>query len=60
MTLSYVLTGLMSGQVFPDWFADKTQAYWTEALRNWSDLGLNYSGIWLDVNEPSSYCVGSW
>ncbi|KAI0757718.1 glycosyl hydrolases family 31-domain-containing protein [Daedaleopsis nitida] len=45
--------------VFPDWFADNTQAYWTEALGNWSDLGLNYSGIWLDMNEPSSFCVGS-
>ena len=47
-------------QVFPDWFANETQAYWTEALRNWSDLGVNYSGIWLDMNEASSLCIGSW
>ncbi|KAI0668766.1 glycosyl hydrolases family 31-domain-containing protein [Trametes maxima] len=45
--------------VFPDWFANNTAAFWTEALRNWSEVGVNYSGIWLDVNEPSSFCVGS-
>ncbi|KAI9062310.1 glycoside hydrolase family 31 protein [Trametes sanguinea] len=45
--------------VFPDWFADNTHAFWTEALRNWSNAGVNYSGIWLDVNEPSSFCIGS-
>ncbi|KAJ2971718.1 hypothetical protein NUW54_g12438 [Trametes sanguinea] len=45
--------------VFPDWFADNARAYWTEALRNWSRAGLNYSGIWLDVNEPTSLCIGS-
>ncbi|KAI0757707.1 glycosyl hydrolases family 31-domain-containing protein [Daedaleopsis nitida] len=45
--------------VFPDWFSDNAQVYWTEALHNWSDLGLNYSGIWLDVNEPTSSCTGS-
>ncbi|RPD56306.1 hypothetical protein L226DRAFT_469159 [Lentinus tigrinus ALCF2SS1-7] len=45
--------------VFPDWFSNQTQAYWAEALRNWSDLGVNYSGIWLDMNEASSFCIGS-
>ena len=47
-------------QVFPDWFANNTQMFWTEALSNWSQLGVNYSGIWLDMNEASSFCVGSW
>ncbi len=47
-------------QVFPDWFANNTQAFWTEALRNWSQSGVNYSGIWLDMNEASSFCIGSW
>ncbi|EJF58514.1 hypothetical protein DICSQDRAFT_172868 [Dichomitus squalens LYAD-421 SS1] len=45
--------------VFPDWFANNTQSFWTEALRNWSQSGVNYSGIWLDMNEPSSFCIGS-
>ncbi|KAI0762328.1 glycosyl hydrolases family 31-domain-containing protein [Fomes fomentarius] len=45
--------------VYPDWFTGNAQAYWTEALWNWSDLGVNYSGIWLDMNELSSFCTGS-
>lgn len=46
--------------VFPDWFANNTQRYWTEALRNWSNSGVEFSGIWLDMNEASSFCDGSW
>jgi alpha-glucosidase len=45
--------------VFPDWFANSTQQWWTEALKNWSDGGVEYSGIWLDMNEISSFCQGS-
>ncbi|KAF8532453.1 glycoside hydrolase family 31 protein [Gautieria morchelliformis] len=45
--------------VFPDWFANNTQQYWTEALTNWSQSGVNFSGIWLDMNEASSFCDGS-
>lgn len=46
--------------VFPDRFAENTQAWWTEALMNWSELGVTFSGIWLDMNEPSSFCSYSW
>ncbi|KAF7304057.1 Glycoside hydrolase family 31 protein [Mycena indigotica] len=45
--------------VFPDWFAPKALAWWTEALGNWSKEGVEYSGIWLDMNEASSFCDGS-
>ncbi|ESK96883.1 alpha-glucosidase [Moniliophthora roreri MCA 2997] len=45
--------------VFPDWLAPATQAWWTEALKNWSDSGVEYSGIWLDMNEIASFCEGS-
>lgn len=45
--------------VFPDWFAPNAQQLWTEALSNWSALGIEFSGIWLDMNEVSSFCVGS-
>ncbi|KAF5391185.1 hypothetical protein D9757_003120 [Collybiopsis confluens] len=45
--------------VFPDWFANATQQWWTEALKNWSDGGVEFSGIWLDENEASSLCQGS-
>jgi len=47
-------------KVFPDWFQENAQSWWTEALKNWSDLGVEYSGIWLDMNEASSFCEGSW
>ena len=46
--------------VFPDWFSSNAQEFWNEALKNWSDLGIEYSGIWLDMNEASSFCDGSW
>ncbi|KAI0668774.1 glycosyl hydrolases family 31-domain-containing protein [Trametes maxima] len=45
--------------VFPDWFANNTLDLWTESLRNWSGAGVNFSGIWLDMNEPASFCNGS-
>ncbi|KAE9388539.1 hypothetical protein BT96DRAFT_968077 [Gymnopus androsaceus JB14] len=45
--------------VFPDWFANATQQWWTESLQNWSNGGVEYSGIWLDMNEISSFCQGS-
>ncbi|OCH87274.1 hypothetical protein OBBRIDRAFT_837500 [Obba rivulosa] len=45
--------------VFPDWFANNTLQYWTEALRNWSAAGVEFSGLWLDKNEISSACNGS-
>ncbi|KII83953.1 glycoside hydrolase family 31 protein [Plicaturopsis crispa FD-325 SS-3] len=45
--------------VFPDWFANNTQQWWTQGLKNWSDSGVEYSGIWLDMNEASSFCDGS-
>ncbi|PSR99298.1 hypothetical protein PHLCEN_2v4157 [Hermanssonia centrifuga] len=45
--------------VFPDWFSENAQKYWTEALTNWSNSGIEFSGIWLDMNEASSFCDGS-
>ncbi|KAJ7236328.1 glycosyl hydrolases family 31-domain-containing protein [Mycena rebaudengoi] len=45
--------------VFPDWFAPQALGWWTEALKNWSASGVEFSGIWLDMNEASSFCDGS-
>jgi alpha-glucosidase len=44
--------------VFPDWLANNTQSWWTESFRNFSKFA-NFDGIWLDMNEVSSFCVGS-
>ena len=33
---------------------------WTEALGNWTNHGVEFSGLWLDKNEVSSFqCTGS-
>lgn len=46
--------------VFPDWFNPNTTVWWTESLTNWTDIyGVKFDGIWLDMNEPSSFCQGS-
>lgn len=37
---------------------DNVQQWWTEVMRNYSEI-VDYSGIWLDMNEISSFCVGS-
>lgn len=43
---------------FPSWFSNNTQDWWNEGIANFSKL-VDFSGIWLDMNEPSSFCVGS-
>ncbi|KAG1898688.1 glycoside hydrolase family 31 protein [Suillus fuscotomentosus] len=45
--------------VYPDWFSENILSVWTEALRNWTEIGVEFSGIWLDMNEPSSFCSDS-
>ncbi|KAG2343401.1 glycoside hydrolase family 31 protein [Suillus weaverae] len=42
--------------VFPDWFSENMLSVWTDSLKNWSDMGVEFSGIWLDMNEPSTFC----
>jgi alpha-glucosidase len=55
----YIGQGWPGFTAFPDWFQNNTLGWWTEALRNWSELGIEYSGIWLDMNEANSFCDGS-
>ncbi|KAF7976546.1 hypothetical protein HWV62_6195 [Athelia sp. TMB] len=43
---------------FPDFLAKNTQDWWTESLEGWQKI-LPYDGLWLDMNEPSSFCDGS-
>ncbi|KAJ8583907.1 hypothetical protein M405DRAFT_827759 [Rhizopogon salebrosus TDB-379] len=45
--------------VYPDWFSENILSVWTEGLQNWSDMGVEFSGIWLDMNEASSFCSDS-
>ncbi|ORX78974.1 putative alpha-glucosidase [Basidiobolus meristosporus CBS 931.73] len=43
---------------FPDWFAPNTQQWWTSQIKNFMD-DVAIDGLWIDMNEPASFCVGS-
>ena len=40
--------------------AERPRILDAEALRNWSQAGVEFSGIWLDMNDVSSFCDGPW
>ncbi|KAK9766714.1 hypothetical protein K7432_004020 [Basidiobolus ranarum] len=43
---------------FPDWFASNTDSWWTTQIaRFMKDVPVD--GLWIDMNEPSSFCTGS-
>jgi alpha-glucosidase len=44
--------------VWPDWFAPKTQQWWTDEIQNFfsKDTGLDLDGLWVDMNEASNFC----
>ncbi|KND04769.1 uncharacterized protein SPPG_00472 [Spizellomyces punctatus DAOM BR117] len=51
------------GQVWPgytafvDWFHPNASAYWTDEVSRFLDT-LDVDGLWIDMNEPSSFCYG--
>ncbi|KAI0823812.1 alpha-glucosidase [Trametes gibbosa] len=44
--------------VFPDWFNEKTQEYWNNEFKLFynPETGLDIDGVWIDMNEPASFC----
>ncbi|KAH9857437.1 alpha-glucosidase [Lenzites betulinus] len=44
--------------VFPDWFNTKTQDYWNNEFKLFynPENGLDIDGVWIDMNEPASFC----
>ncbi len=44
--------------VFPDWEAEQSVAWWTDNLKAHHEK-VAWSGIWIDMSEVSSFCVGS-
>ncbi|KXL49372.1 MAG: glycoside hydrolase family 31 protein [Acidomyces sp. 'richmondensis'] len=44
--------------VFPDWQSGNAVPWWTEELKGHHDK-INWTGIWIDMSEVSSFCVGS-
>ncbi|KAI5782030.1 alpha-glucosidase [Peziza echinospora] len=56
-------TGLFKGvvwpgaTVFPDWLHPKVGEWWTgEFLNFFGEDGVAVDGIWIDMNEPASFC----
>ena len=43
--------------VFPDWFAENVTDYWNSEFEMFfsPDDGLDIDGLWIDMNEPSSF-----
>lgn len=45
--------------VFPDWFAPNAQNYWDNEFAAFfdKDTGVDIDALWIDMNEPSSFCA---
>nr|OQO15523.1 hypothetical protein B0A51_17450 [Rachicladosporium sp. CCFEE 5018] len=44
--------------VFPDWHTEQSVPWWTDAMvAHYKEIP--WSGIWIDMSEVSSFCVGS-
>jgi alpha-glucosidase len=44
--------------VWTDFLVPQGQQFWTEGLTGWYE-DIQYDGIWIDLSEASSFCVGS-
>lgn len=44
--------------VFPDWHHPKAGDFWANELATWYEK-VAFDGIWIDMSEVSSFCVGS-
>ncbi|KIM29882.1 glycoside hydrolase family 31 protein [Serendipita vermifera MAFF 305830] len=45
--------------VWPDWFNSKTAAYWANEFKLFFNpqTGIDIDGVWIDMNEPASFCT---
>ncbi|CAZ80513.1 unnamed protein product [Tuber melanosporum] len=43
---------------FPDWFHPNAGSFWTGEFVEFfsADAGVNIDGVWIDMNEPASFC----
>ena len=44
--------------VFPDWFNETSYDFWEYGLNKLYNNKLKFSGLWLDMNEPTGFCNG--
>lgn len=44
--------------MWPDWLLPSSQEWWTNEIVTWWN-NTSFDGIWIDLSEASSFCVGS-
>ncbi|SLM35122.1 glycoside hydrolase family 31 protein [Lasallia pustulata] len=44
--------------VFPDWLSGGAGQWWIDSFKAYYD-NVHFDGIWIDMSEASSFCVGS-
>ncbi|KAI7460361.1 putative alpha-glucosidase AgdA [Hortaea werneckii] len=44
--------------VWADWLIPSSQSWWSSELARWHKV-TPFDGVWIDLSEPSSFCVGS-
>ena len=44
--------------VFPDWIGGGAGQWWIDELTTWHNE-ISWDGIWIDMSEASSFCIGS-
>ena len=44
--------------VFPDWLSPNANSWWSGEMSTWY-ANVSFDGIWIDMSEVSSFCVGS-
>lgn len=44
--------------VFPDWMVNQTGPWWADEFAR-SYQNISFDGVWIDMSEASSFCVGS-
>ena len=44
--------------VWPDWTHPAVEQWWEDNFRRFGDIAGQLGGVWLDANEPSSFCDG--
>jgi alpha-glucosidase (family GH31 glycosyl hydrolase) len=47
------------GTYFPDFSSPKAYKYWSNQIQDLYEKGIKFDGIWIDMNEPSSFVDGS-
>ena len=45
--------------VYPDWMSEDARSWWIRSVQHWRAKNITFDGLWIDMNEAASFCVGS-